>query len=374
MKVHYINILLFALPLNILVTLYHVHNQRNHKKTLLRTPKTKPTKTHRTLCECELYTPSNYDNDPEMKEVMKNFNRLTSERFREYEERMEDKRKQCKQQYNKETQQIILKEKIKKELTGKLAVLETNIESNDIPTCVCEKSIADKVEKMCLKCGGVLGGSVAPEFGLIGGNALYAISLWKDAEILAATAAAQKAGEAAGNAAGLKAALEAVIHGLYDKFILSSLGGKELQDIVTTKAFINPKYIAEAVKLERDAMCWKIPTSESHNMFCSIQERGTYLGWFDKFIETNSETIFAKATKAAATESAKVTASETETLKATNIAAVDATCTSYTTAIIASIVAILIIILIMVIIYLILRYCRKRKMKKKLQYIKLLNE
>ncbi|ETW46187.1 hypothetical protein PFMALIP_05747 [Plasmodium falciparum MaliPS096_E11] len=369
MKIHYINILLFAFPLNILV-----HNQRNHKKYIFRTPKTKPIKPHRILCECELYTPYNYENDPEMKEVMQDFDRQTSQRFRQYDERVQDKRKQCKEQCEQDIQKIILKEKIQKELTEKLAALETNIDINDIPTCICEKSMAHKVEKTCLKCGGVLGGGVAPEFGLIGGTALYGISVWKPKAILAAIAAAQKSGEAAGKAAGLKAALEAVIDGLYDKFILSILHGKELKDIVTTKDFINPNYIAEAVKLERDAMCWKIPPSESHNMFCSIQEQAEYPGWFDKFIEGNSETIFAKATKAAATESVKVTASETETLKATNIAVVDATCTSYTTAIIASIVAILIIILIMVIIYLILHYRRKKKIKKKLQYIKLLKE
>ncbi|KYN92981.1 rifin, partial [Plasmodium reichenowi] len=50
-----------------------------HKKT----PYSKPhyTPTTRLLCECELYSPANYYNDPEMKKVMENFNKQTEERF-----------------------------------------------------------------------------------------------------------------------------------------------------------------------------------------------------------------------------------------------------------------------------------------------------
>ncbi|KOB89386.1 hypothetical protein PFDG_04935 [Plasmodium falciparum Dd2] len=47
---------------------------------------------------------------------------------------------------------------------------------------------------------------------------------------------------------------------------------------------------------------------------------------------------------------------------------------SLSTGITASIIAIVVIVLIMVVIYLILRYRRKNKMKKKLHYIKLLEE
>ncbi|KOB87121.1 hypothetical protein PFDG_03199, partial [Plasmodium falciparum Dd2] len=77
MKVHYINILLFELLLKILV-----YNQRNHNNTTLNT------QTNRSLCECELYPPANYDNDPQMKEVMDNFNKQTQQRFHEYNDLM----------------------------------------------------------------------------------------------------------------------------------------------------------------------------------------------------------------------------------------------------------------------------------------------
>ncbi|CDO62033.1 rifin, partial [Plasmodium reichenowi] len=159
MKVHYINILLLALPLNILV-----YNQWNHKST---TPH--PTPSTRLLCECELYEPANYDNDQEMKRVMENFNRQTSQRFKEYDERLQSKRKKCKEQCDKEIQKIILKDKLEKELMDKFATLHTDIQSDAIPTCVCEKSLADKVEKGCLRCTQNLGGIVAPSSGVLAG-------------------------------------------------------------------------------------------------------------------------------------------------------------------------------------------------------------
>ncbi|ETW56874.1 hypothetical protein PFUGPA_01075, partial [Plasmodium falciparum Palo Alto/Uganda] len=82
MKVHYINILLFALPLNILVG-------SPHKKPSI-TPNFPPNT--RLLCDCELYSPANYDDDPQMKKIMENFDRQTSQRFHEYDERMKTTR------------------------------------------------------------------------------------------------------------------------------------------------------------------------------------------------------------------------------------------------------------------------------------------
>ncbi|KNC35538.1 rifin [Plasmodium falciparum RAJ116] len=83
------------------------------------------------LCECDLYK-SIYDNDPQMKKVMGNFNKQTEQRFHVYDEK-------------------------------------TKIDTNDIPTCVCEKSVADEVEKACLKYGGILGGGMAPPWGFLSG-------------------------------------------------------------------------------------------------------------------------------------------------------------------------------------------------------------
>ncbi|EUR79041.1 hypothetical protein PFBG_00530 [Plasmodium falciparum 7G8] len=121
--------------------------------TTQHTSNTKSIKPHRSLCECDLYKP-NYNNDPEMKNLMENFSKQAQQRFNEYDEHMNEKLQKCKEQCDKDMQKIILKDKIEKELTEKLSALQTDISINDIPTCICEKSLADKVEKNCLKCGG----------------------------------------------------------------------------------------------------------------------------------------------------------------------------------------------------------------------------
>ncbi|ETW31514.1 hypothetical protein PFFCH_01002 [Plasmodium falciparum FCH/4] len=204
MKFHYFNILLLNIPLNILIFSSHVYDKKNAcNSTTPHVPKTKTTKipTIRLLCECELYAPPNNDY-PEMKALMQNFDRQTEQRFNEYEERMMKNRKKCKEQCNKDIQKIILKDKIEKELKKQLTTLETNIDTNDIPTCVCEKSLADKMEKTCLKCAQNLGGIVAPSSGVLGGIAELGISFWKPAALAAAKDAAIAEGLAAGKAAG----------------------------------------------------------------------------------------------------------------------------------------------------------------------------
>ncbi|ETW28807.1 hypothetical protein PFAG_00840 [Plasmodium falciparum Santa Lucia] len=323
MKVHYINILLFAFPLNILV-----HNQRNHKESIFRIPKTKPTKTHRTLCECEIYAPSNYDNDHEMKEVMEIFDRQTSERFHEYDERIQDKRKQCKEQCDKDIQKIILKDKIEKELTEKFATLQTSIDNNDIPTCVCEKSMAVKVEKTCLKCGGILGTTV-PELALLGGISTHMLTT-------AATSAATKAG------------MQTVILELKQFLTYFSRHAVDLTPIVNPSTYNNGTALLEGTMNLIKPTC-VVKSGGINSTLCStLEHTGTHT--FNNYAQCGIKAY-------------------NEKFKAEMVGI-----TSFNNAMIASIVAIVIIILVMVIIYFILRYRRKRKMKKKLQYMKLLNQ
>ncbi|KOB89408.1 hypothetical protein PFDG_04957, partial [Plasmodium falciparum Dd2] len=189
MKIHYTNILLFPLKLNILVN--------THKKPHTTARHTQKIPTTRSLSECEFYAPVNYYSDPQMKKIMENFNKQTQQRFHEYDERMKTTRQKCKEQCEKDIQKIILKDKLEKELTQKFATLQTDIQNDAIPTCICEKSIADKIEKGCLKCGGVFGGGIAPSIGTLGGIGQVALSAWKTEAIAAATAAAEKAGAAA---------------------------------------------------------------------------------------------------------------------------------------------------------------------------------
>ncbi|SOS79545.1 PIR protein, putative [Plasmodium sp. gorilla clade G1] len=335
MKVHYINILLFALPLNILVTLCHKHNQRNHKSTTLHT------QNNRSLCECELYAPANYDSDTEMKSVMENFSKQTQQRFHEYDERMKTTRQKCREQCDKEIQKIILKDKLEKELMDKFATLQTDIQSDAIPICVCEKSIADKVEKGCLRCGGLLGGGIAPGWGLVSGlgyvgwtNYVPQIAMQKGIE------------------EGVKAGFEG----------LKSLPGlPQLIKESEIQSLINPANYAE--KTTYVSFVEKVKTTE-----CAAVAKGEEI--FCDFVAQVEERIVAKQVSGIADNAARMA----KITKAGVLKEGASATSSLTTAIIASVIAIVVIVLIMVIIYLILRYRRKKKMKKKLQYIKLLEE
>ncbi|SOS76937.1 rifin [Plasmodium sp. gorilla clade G1] len=369
MKVFYINILLFALPLNILV---------DYPKNTYITPHT-PTNTSRLLCECDIYT-SMYDNDPEMRAVMENYNRQTSDRFKEYDERMQDKRKKCKEQCDKEIRKIILKDKIEKELTETFATLETNITTKDIPTCVCKKSLADKTEKFCLNCGFRVGGGVLQASGLLGGIGEVALSAWKTAELITAKDLAAKAGVAAGEAARIKAGIDAVFSGLKSTFPIDNLGFGSFESLINARNYTNAPIISHSINLQYITKCPKYGTATDTSL-CEFFENlslvegpGHVNVTTDVAIELNVSKI-VKDGVTAASKAAKTTAKDvTAKFTAQNTGAVNTTYASCQTAIIASIVAILVIVLVMVIIYLILRYRRKKKMKKKLQYIKLLKE
>ncbi|CZT99707.1 rifin [Plasmodium falciparum NF54] len=364
MKVHYINILLFALPLNILV-----YNQRNYYIT------PRHTKTTRSLCECKLYSPANYDSDPQMKEVMENYNRQTSDRFKEYDERMKTTRQKCREQCDKEIQKIILKDKLEKQMEQQLTKLETKITTEDIPTCVCEKSLADKVEKGCLKCGYGLG-TVAPTVGLIGS---VAVNVWKTTEIAAAIAAAEKTGAAQGAAAGLKAGVDAVITGLKERGV-GLLCPKLLESIGDTIHYTDDGQIAKIILENLSTNCG-VGNSLDKGTCMKIRIKLGMILPDDKIAPPDNIHIrqmmkeIVYEAKQASDVVAKNTADKvTKAAIKTSTEAIDAATYNWYTTISYSITAILIIVLIMVIIYLILRYRRKKKMKKKLQYIKLLEE
>ncbi|CDO63773.1 rifin [Plasmodium reichenowi] len=374
MKIHYINILLFAFPLNILM-----HNQRNHNKTILVTLKTKPTKTHRTLCECELYAPSNYENDPEMKEVIDNFNKQTQQRFEEYDNRMKTTRQKCKDKWDKEIQKIILKDKMEKELTEKFSILETKIDTNDIPTCICKKSLADKMEKGCLRCGGILG-SAMPELGAIGGTALYALNQLKPAALFAATKYAMAQGLA-------KGVTEGNAHGMYivntflKAYSVHELCPDLFQSIGNTITYYDVPKIAGTIIGKYQANC-------GFNISSATQAICTDIGTKFKLFSNNTGEFFTtkigitnkvtefveKATMSASEKASQVISKTSSNIITKQTALIESGFNNSITSIYAPIIAIVVIVLILVIIYLILRYRRKKRMKKKVQYIKLLEE
>ncbi|CDO61787.1 rifin [Plasmodium reichenowi] len=374
MKVHYINILLFALPLNILK-----HNQRNHKNP------TPHTQTNRSLCECELYAPANYDSDPQMKSVMENFNKQTQQRLHEYDERMKTTRQKCKDKCDKEIQKIILKDKLEKELMDKFATLQTDIQSDAIPTCVCEKSLADKTEQFCLNCGVNVGGGVTLSSGVLGAIGASAVTAWKPKALEAAITAAKEAAavkivsaaKAAGNAKGMeivttfleKWSVNDIYHGICEE--ISRIGHftrvTDFAEIIFAKKEV---FCSMGVDTSRDAICRNL------NIGFGIKNAaGDSIGppGSTPIIQTlNGLVVDAEgaAAKAAEAESTRVIAGITKK----QTALIEGGFNSSITSIYAAIIAIVVIVLIMVIIYKILRYRRKKKMKKKLQYIKLLKE
>ncbi|EWC88790.1 hypothetical protein PFNF54_02410 [Plasmodium falciparum NF54] len=292
-----------------------------------------------------------------MKEVMEIFDRQTSERFHEYDERMKTTRQKCKDKCDKEIQKIILKDKLEKELNEKFLTLQTDIQNDAIPTCVCEKSLADKVEKGCLRCGSILGAAM-PEVGSIGGGLLYALNAWKPKALEAAIAAAKELAITEATNAGVKTVVSE-INKLLAKF-------KQHEILFELKPIVNKSNFSCGSSLFQRA-------EELASKSCVAQPNGSYTS-FCNTILNGEKTTFKPFAQAGANTYEKTLTTETPVLQARYTAAVKTAYGGYQTAIIASIVAIVVIVLIMVIIYLILRYRRKKKMKKKLQYIKLLEE
>ncbi|SCM18881.1 PIR protein, pseudogene, putative [Plasmodium sp.] len=160
MKIYYYNILLFYLPLNVLFISYKCPNEPLHH--YISYNKRQTNKNH-----IDHYENVNYTHHLIMI-MTKKRNLCCNNLIIAHNNDYENMKKECKDQCHEEIQKIVLKDKIKKELTEKLAELYRDIFIEDIPTCICEKSLSDKVEKTCLKCGGILGGGVEPTVGLLG--------------------------------------------------------------------------------------------------------------------------------------------------------------------------------------------------------------
>ncbi|SOS77879.1 rifin [Plasmodium sp. gorilla clade G1] len=343
MKVNYFKILLFSLPLNILLSSY----ANNKNKPYITTHA--PTTTSRVLIECNIYMP-NYDNDPDMNSVKECFDRQTSQRFEEYEGRMQKKRQKCKEQCDKDIQKIIVKDKI-------------------------QKSLEEKVEKCCLMCGCGLGG-VATSVGVLG---TAVVNVLKIAAMDAAIEAAMAKSLTEGAAEGVAAGINTLLQGVNREFGVQSIAGSALKSFLTAQNYNDISVISGYIHTEYNfSFCNTLGrVTVPEKRICTFMTektlvQGNAISKLDA-IKTSVKPIIESAEQVAA-DATKTTAERVIiSLTAKNTAEVKATYASYQTAIIASVVAILVIVLIMVIIYLILRYRRKKKMNKKLQYTKLLN-
>ncbi|ETW15687.1 hypothetical protein PFFVO_05467 [Plasmodium falciparum Vietnam Oak-Knoll (FVO)] len=307
MKLHYTKILLFSLPLNILTASYTTNKNKPYIKE-----RHIPTSRSRVLSECDIYT-SNYDNDEDMKSVKENFDRQTSQRFEEYEERMNEKRQKCKEQRDKNVQEIIEKDKR-------------------------EKSLEEKVENICLRCGCGLGG-IAAGVGIFGGLAVNEM---------------KKVAAAAATEAGIKKAIEGV-GSIFELNVESTIQWRE---IIHAGNYSNKmSLIGIMTSLNNGCEDGQFAGSPlfcgASNSFTASSRRYTF-----------SRTISEMAGNAA--EAAGKAANE----KYAEMTSVGTICSD---PIVISSIVVVIIAVILLIIYLVLRYRRKKKINKKLQYTKLLN-
>ncbi|SOV78740.1 rifin PIR protein, putative [Plasmodium reichenowi] len=329
MKMHCSKILLFFLPLNILVSSStYVYNKNKIYITIHHT------QNNRSLCECDTQS-SIYDKDAEIKSVKETFDRQTSQRFVEYEERMKEKRQKRKEQRDENIEQIIQKDKM-------------------------EKSLAEKVEKGCLKCGCGLGG-VAASVGLFGGLGIYG---WEISATAAAVAPAKEAGAAAG--------MKILIDRLNTELVLKKLFHGSWDVFITTKNYLNETLIFERVKLEYQT-CFAAE-SECRNHYMLSHYSGGVKAERIKTALDEAEIVVRQAVEKASEKTISVTESQMATVQSGELEKITATSYYSYSAIGYSVLAILIIVLVMIIIYLFLRYRRKKKMNKKAQYTKLLNQ
>ncbi|ETW58001.1 hypothetical protein PFUGPA_00010, partial [Plasmodium falciparum Palo Alto/Uganda] len=311
------------------------------------------TQTNRSLCECDTQS-TNYNNDEDIKSVKENFDRQTSQRLEEYNERMKVKRQKRKEERDKNIQEIIEKDRM-------------------------NKSLSEKLEKGCLRCGCGLGG-VAASVGIFGTVAVKELT---KAAITTAMELAKEAAEKAGAAAAADAGKNAVIAGL-QKLGVSTLGHKELGSYITSENYIDVSVIFGAINNQYEPWSCIFYLSDTRS---GPVARETFCTWVNEklvgaanvqrsgastnaLVKKTVETIVSDAKKAAAAAVKKAT---DEVIK-NSTAAAESTYASCQIAIIASVIAIVVIALVMLIIYLILRYRRKQRMNKKQQYTKLLKE
>ncbi|CDO61669.1 rifin [Plasmodium reichenowi] len=319
MNLHCSKILLFVIPLNILVTLYHVYSKNKPYITTHHTP----IYISRVLSEGDTRS-SIYDKDEEMKSVKENFYRKTSQIFQEYEERMKDKRQKHKEQRDKNIQKIIEKDKM-------------------------DKSLTEKIEKGCLRCGCALGGGVLPVWGLVSG--LWYATLSQHVTKVAIQKGIEE---------GLKVGLDVVIKIADPSSVVQGAKIPTVEMLQPWTTGISSDNVTLYGIFECINNNIKGPLLDTHQPFFTTVKRMVE----KTFPVFNSEYNQQATAVASAVEEGKA-------LKAAEFAAKTGLLSN---TIIASVVTILVIVLVMIIIYLILRYRRKEKMKKKAEYTKLLKE
>ncbi|SOS81615.1 PIR protein, putative [Plasmodium sp. gorilla clade G1] len=349
-------LLLFSLPLNILVD-KKTNDYRPY--TLTYTKLTNTITSSRLLCECDMYAATNYDNDPEMKKVMQQFDEHTTQRLLEYNEHMIKKRKECKEQCDKDIRKIILKDKIEKQLKEKFSsALQTDICADYLPQCTCEKYLADKVEKTCLNCGGILGGVVTPNVGVVSTIFTYLLT----------DTAAKHAGSLASSKVSVKVGIQTFIQQLSDMSNLHVIIGDKLVNLVTPKTVGNIVELSKTIHETLESTCFAAGGHLNGPMKIACIPDSNI------FNEQHLQLQVAKIATKAAEEGAKEGALASQTAEANTWSWGTMSNFFFTNPVGIAFTTVLLIAIIILITYLILHSRKKKKMKKKLQYIKLLKE
>lgn len=281
-----------------------------------------------------------------MKEVMQDFDRQTSQRFKEYNKHIIKNKQKCKEQCEKDIHKIILKDKIEKELAKKFVTLETYISTVDIPSCFCEKTVADKVEKSCLKCGKNLGGFV-PGLGVLGAYGAHSI-------VQVAMEAAKEVAIQMAIEDGKAAGIQAVFQALSSSLNADKLCGSTLNTVLNGNNFNDINFLVNLLKEKYNTICGASgPHAET--LLCSIGSNNPQVAY------TAIETYVPKAVSTA-TEVATSTTEEMTTIYTTQeLSKVTSTGAILSNPIIISFIVIVIVVIIFLIIYLILRYRRKKR-------------
>ncbi|EWC88232.1 hypothetical protein PFNF54_02977 [Plasmodium falciparum NF54] len=204
-----------------------------------------------------------------------------------------------------------------------------------------DKSLAEKVEKGCLKCGCGLGG-VAASIGIFG---TIAVNEWTKAATATAT---QK---------GIEAGINVVIDTLKNLFHIDGVTDLKWKTLITAQNYTDKSLVDGVIRELARTLCRG--SEDTAGGFCLFTDKANTL----------TQAINGHVPKAISKGTAEfVTVTEAE------IGNVTTTGGAYFTGIIVSVVVIVVIVLVMIIIYLVLRNRRKTKMTKKLQYMKLLKE
>ncbi|KOB63548.1 hypothetical protein PFHG_05282 [Plasmodium falciparum HB3] len=207
-----------------------------------------------------------------------------------------------------------------------------------------------------MKCTQNLGGIVAPSSGVLGGIAEGALIVWKDAEIVAAIAAAKEAGMAAGIKAGEAAGATRLIELIQSTFKIKNIAGEALGSFINPENYTSVSIITEALSNDYLDICIRsLPGSlrdvgvryNSSSPICTFVEVGMVAknagtgGSPKNFIETYVQSFVSQAETTAEMAVQKVTKDATTTLTAQKTGAINTIFMSKQTAIIASVVAIL---------------------------------